>query len=84
MAYTYHTVASAEREIRVVDAALERNRRELEALRLRRPEARNRWAENVHVKQIGNLTRRRAFLVGELEKARENEAKGIAPLGNEE
>lgn len=83
MAYTYHTVESALRELRPVESLLRTECARLRALEARAaeaPEFRDRGAELECRRWIAVLTRRRGVLNRELEKARENERRGIRPL----
>lgn len=80
MAYTYHTVQSASRELENVQRVLAAEERRLKAARARTGK---RFGTDIRKQEdtVSILRHRRDFLAGELEKARENERLGIPPLG---
>lgn len=82
MAYTYHTVASAARELMILERVLADERRKLKAA-YANPGRHYGVGYKQIQKTIYNMERRRMMLHGELEKAKENERHGIPPLGPE-
>ena len=91
MAYTYHTVESASQMLNQLTKVLAETRLMLKADQERdRAEdlARGKGCRRGPLRYsmertIEEMERRREFLTGELEKAKENERLGIPPMGPE-